>query len=192
MKQSEDYTIFAWKCEGLRSPNRGLFAQSPAEFGNRLYANDKMPTSLQSISWYKTPGLQLHNPATLTSRGLLITLPLLSKDSLEIEVSEPCKIVKFYSIRFISSHFWGLFSRLELEPGTYLALICRVGSERDTCLSVSLLCVWLRKHPESGIFTRNLPGTVILLSAKHIRDFKMHTKYALPSKTLGDELLHVQ
>ncbi|KAG4427935.1 hypothetical protein IFR05_016582, partial [Cadophora sp. M221] len=94
MKQSEDYTIFAWKCAGLESCKRGLFARSPAEFNSHVHFHDKTSDSLQFTSQYTTPAQQLHKPATLTRRGMLIALPLLQRDVLKIEVSEPGEVVR--------------------------------------------------------------------------------------------------
>lgn len=53
-----------------------------------------MPGSLQAIPQYKTPDQQLHNPAALTSRGLLIGLPLLRKDALRNEIPEPHEVAR--------------------------------------------------------------------------------------------------
>jgi hypothetical protein len=191
MKQSEDYTIFAWKCAGSESRQRGLFARSPCEFESPVHSQDKMPDSLRSISQYKTADQQLHNPAALTSRGLLIGLPLLRKDALKNEVSEPREVARARGRVFTSfRRFRGSGDRSELRLSTYLALICRLdsGSGKKT----QILCIWLRKHPETGIFTRLSPGSVILLPEKRACDFKIHTIYVLPSGTTGDDIAFLE
>jgi len=179
MKQSEDYTIFAWNCSGSESRQRGLFAQSPSEFESLMHSQDKIPGSLQVISQYKAPGQQLHNPAALTSRGMLIGLPLLRKEVLKDVVSEPDEVARGLRKGFTPfRRFWGSGDRSELKPGTYLALICRLHSRSDK--KIRILCIWLRKHPQSGIFTRLSPGSVTLLPEKRACDFKIHTIYVLP------------
>jgi hypothetical protein len=184
MKQSEDYTIFAWKCAKPEPSPRGLFAQSPSEFGKHLHATDKMLPYLQTISRYRLSIPQLRDPATMTSRGLLITLPLLRKDSFVNGNPKPYKITGASCGSFNPFHFYSKLRRAELRSGTYMALICRVGAGRDE----RILCISLRKHAEDGIFTRDSPETLTLLPGKRLRDFKMHTIYALPSRTAGDEL----
>jgi hypothetical protein len=184
MKQSEDYTIFAWKCAKTESSPRGLFAHSPSEFGKHLHATDKMLPYLQTISRYRFSAPQLRDPATMTSRGLLLTLPLLSKDSFVNRDPKPYKIAGASCGSFNPFHFYSKLSRAELRSRTYMALICRVGAGRDE----RILCISLRKHAEDGIFTRDSPETLTLLPGKRLCDFKMHTIYALLSRTAGDEL----
>jgi hypothetical protein len=71
MKESEDYTIFAWKASFMSGNHRGLLAHSPDEFlGGASVISRK----------YETEHKPEH-PPTLTSRGLLIDLPLLSEHS---------------------------------------------------------------------------------------------------------------
>lgn len=67
MKHSEDYTIFAWKASFISGKHRGILAHSPDEFlGSRMF------TSGGYDEFYEP-----ENPPTLTSRGLLIEVPLL-------------------------------------------------------------------------------------------------------------------
>lgn len=182
MKQSEDNTIFAWKSEDSRS-TRGLFARHPSEFGKHVPSSDvTAPSVQQAFSQYWMPDHHHYEPPTLTSRGLLITLPLLSIDSLYIRVSGLSLEARESS--FLPSRRRGSFSRSELSAGTYLALICCVnaGESEDR----KLLCISVRKHAESGTFTRISPETVTLLPETRASDFQMHTIYALSSKKFGD------
>lgn len=174
MKQSEDYTIFAWKCAKPESRQRGLFAQSPDEFQSHVRSQNKVSDSLQFISQYTTPDQQLLLPAALTSRGLLIALPLLEPDEVALSRARG------------SGRSFAPFRRLQrsgdestLRSDTYLALICRIGSESGK--KGQILCIWLRKHPERGIFTRLSPGSVTLLPEKRACNFKLQTIYVLPS-----------
>lgn len=66
MKQSEDYTIFAWKASFLSSNNRGLLANSPDEFLG----------SANNLHKYYKADHDPEIPPSMTSRGLLIDLPL--------------------------------------------------------------------------------------------------------------------
>ena len=86
--------------------------------------------------------------------------------------------------------FWGSGDRSELRPGTYLALICRLDSSSGK--KSQILCIWLRKFPESGILTRILPGSVTLLPEKRACDFKIHTIYVLPSDTAVDDIAFLE
>jgi hypothetical protein len=182
MRQSEDYTIFAWKSAGSQSCQRGLLARSPSDFGSFVCSQDKMRGNLQVVSKYKRPDQQLHKPAALTSRGLLIALPLLSKDALKDEVLETHEVVRARGMGFTPfRRFHGSGRRSELGPGTYLALICRLDSRSSK--ESQILCIWLQKHPESGIFTRILSGNMTLLPEKRAGKFKTYTIYVLPSDT---------
>jgi hypothetical protein len=188
MKQSEDYTIFAWKSRGSESPRRGLLSHSPSEFESSSRSQARIQDSVQVISEYKTPDQQLYIPAALTSRGLLIGLPLLRKDARGNEVPEPYELGTRRSRGCdILQLFRGTSStpgdNAFLASGTYLALICR--SAAGTGRNSRVLCIWLRKHPESGIFTRLWPGSVVLLPEKRASEFKIHTIYVLPSGTEG-------
>jgi hypothetical protein len=177
MKQSEDYTIFAWKCAGPETRHRGLFAQSPAEFRSLVQSQDNISTGLQSISHYITPDQQLHNPAALTSRGLLIGLPLLKRNILKNEVSESNEVVQLLTRGRGFAPFRRFLGSSD-RPGTYLALICRL--ESGSGKKRQILCIWLCKNPERGIYTRLSPGSVILLPEKRACDFKIRTIYVLP------------
>jgi len=183
LKQSEDYTIFSWKSEESGSSPRGLFARLPVEIGKRLYACDEMMPNVHGISRYKTPNHQLYSPAALTSRGLLTSLPLLSKDMLE-ETSTLQQVLD--GIRWSSFnpfHFRKSSSLSGSESGIYLALICRADLGKDK--KSQILCVWLHKNAESGIFIRHLPEVVMLLPENRACKFAMHTIYA---RTVGSEL----
>ncbi|KAG0647601.1 Vegetative incompatibility HET-E-1 [Hyphodiscus hymeniophilus] len=184
MKQSEDYTIFAWKSRGSDSLRRGLLAHSPSEFETSSRSQAMIQDTVQVISEYKTPDQQLCVPAALTSRGLLIGLPLLRQDVVGNEVPQPYALA---TTRFDFKRLRGTY----LTPGDdaflrsskYLALICRSGARNSR--NSSILCIWLRKDPESGIFTRLWPGSVALLPEKRASEFKLHTIYVLPSGTEG-------
>jgi hypothetical protein len=177
MKRSEDYTIFAWKSSGSGSSQRGLFARSPSEFTERLQAFSKTTPSLYAISQYTRPSHQTYSPAAMTSRGLLITLPLLREDALSSSVVSNTAIGRIS--RSNRSLFpFSLFRRSELKSGTYLACICSIESGKG--IESQILCIWLWKHAESGMFTRISPETVTILSGKRARKFKMHTIYARP------------
>lgn len=68
MKHSEDYTIFAWKASFISGKHRGLLAHSPDEFlGSKMFASGCYDEDYEP-----------ENPPTLTSRGLLIDVPLMS------------------------------------------------------------------------------------------------------------------
>ncbi|KAH8595415.1 heterokaryon incompatibility protein-domain-containing protein [Bisporella sp. PMI_857] len=188
MKQSEDYTIFAWKSGGSEPSRRGLLAHSPSEFESSSRSQARIQDTMQVISEYKRPDQQLYIPAALTSRGLLIGLPLLRKDVQGNEVPEPHKLGTTRSRGFdFLQRFRGTSStpgdNAFLRSGTYLALICRSASRNSQ--NNRILCIWLRKHQEGGIFTRLSPGSVALLPEKRAPEFKIHTIYVLPSGTEG-------
>jgi hypothetical protein len=110
----------------------------------------------------------------MTSRGLLITLPLLSRDTLKRDTAGT---TEDEIPREVKSK---LARQLELRAGMYLALICRINSglaEED-----KILCIWLRKHTNSagGMFSRESPNSVMILPAKRACDFNMDTIYAIP------------
>ena len=179
MKQSEDYTIFAWKRAGSDLSERGIFARSPAEFGNVVENGGD-----QVITQFLTPFHELPDPAALTSRGLLIGLPLLKEYDVEDQVLGTNEIPPS------SRRAFPQFSRSQysnarpgdLKPGIYMALICRVNS-RDG-IKRQILCIWLRKNRERGVFTRLYPESVALLPEKQAEDFATHTIYAQPSESL--------
>jgi hypothetical protein len=187
MKQSEDYTIFAWKSGGSESLRRGLLAHSPSEFESSSQSQASIQDTVQVISEYKTPDQQLYVPAALTSRGLLIGLPLLRQDALGNKVREPYELGTTHSRGFDFLQRFRTFSTpgdsAFLRSSTYLALICHLAA-RNTRNS-RIICIWLRNHPESGIFTRLSPGSVALLPEKRASEFKIHTIYVLPSGTEG-------
>lgn len=180
MKQSEDYTIFAWKSKGSKS-RRGLLADSPSEFENSSRYQNRMKDTVQDLLEYKTRGQQVHIPASLTSRGLLIPLPLLSKNGLGNEVPEPgtTGCAGFSLLNRFRALTPG--NSAVLRPGTYLALICRSVARNNP--NSGILCIWLQKQPESGTFTRLWPGSVVILPESRASKFKMHTIYVLPSGT---------
>jgi hypothetical protein len=177
MKRSEDYTIFAWKSSGPGPSRRGLFARSPSEFTERLQAGSKTIPSLYGISQYTRPSHQIYNPAAMTSRGLLITLPLLRGDTLKDSLASNTVVGRMRRSNFSLFPF-SLLRSPELKCGTYLACICSI--ESGKCMGSQILCIWLWKDADSGLFTRISPETVTILSVKRARDFKMHTIYARP------------
>lgn len=183
MKQSEDYTIFAWKAAGHESNQRGLLARSPSEFVGLARSRNKIPSSPQVILHYKAAARQFHSPAAITSRGILIGLPLLRKNIIRDDAAELYKVALSRDKDFTRSRYLrGSDNGSKLRAGTYLALICRVDSGSGQ--GSEILCIWLRKHVDSGIFTRLAPGTVTLLPDKRATDFRMHTIYVLPSGTV--------
>jgi hypothetical protein len=184
MKRSEDYTIFAWRSKSSESSSRGLFARSPSEFTRGVDAAANIQTSRHVLSQYKVPDRQMYDPAALTSRGLLITLPLLKENALESNVTVKSAVSKFSRNILESSAFFGLSSRPELKSGLYLALICKVKTGKTK--EDQIMCIWLRKATESGMFTRTSPETVTILPGKRTSDFKMHTIYARPFKSIKD------
>ena len=180
MRQTEDNTIFAWKCSKLEPRHRGLFARSPSEFKSSMHSGAKVPCGLQGISPYKILDQRLHSPPALTSRGLLIGLPLWRKGALQVEAPKPQEVTRargrgFFHLR----RFRDSGDGSELRPGTYLALICRIESGNKQ--KGQILCIWLQKHAESGVFTRLWPQSVTLLPEKRAADFRIHTMYVLPS-----------
>lgn len=75
IKQTEDYTIFSWKAKISGPAYRGIFAQSPAEFS--------AIRSERIVPRFSHPSHQAdqHPPPALTSRGLVLTLPMLGSKS---------------------------------------------------------------------------------------------------------------
>lgn len=71
IKQTEDYTIFSWKANISGAAYRGIFAHSPAEFS--------AVRPEQIVPRFRHPDHQpdQHPPPALTSRGLVLTLPVL-------------------------------------------------------------------------------------------------------------------
>jgi hypothetical protein len=82
MSKSEDYTIFAWRSEYSNNSRQGIFATSPAAFS--LYRPSSTPISVPSsflVSNCSPIVEEKEHPALLTSRGLLVTWPLLNEDT---------------------------------------------------------------------------------------------------------------
>jgi hypothetical protein len=75
IKQTEDYTIFSWKAIISGPAHRGIFAHSPAEF--TAFRPERV------VPRFSHPGLQAdyHPPPALTSRGLVLSLPILGSNS---------------------------------------------------------------------------------------------------------------
>jgi hypothetical protein len=180
MKQSEDYTIFAWKSAGPGPSSRGIFARSPSEFTGRLHIADNISPSIPAISQYRALDHHLYDPAAMTSRGLLITLPLRREDTPESGIAGTT--ASDTSRHLVIS---GSSRREELQAGTYLALICRINSR--TAELDQILCIWLRKHPERAMFTRTSPETVVILPTKRASGFKMHTIYTRSFGSVEDD-----
>jgi hypothetical protein len=185
MKRSEDYTIFAWETTEPQSEQCGLFAKSPSEFGRWTRPEGKIRERLPLISQYRSLECLFHDPASMTSRGLLIALPLLKQDMLRFEASQNQRRLRgrdkwLMALRcfFESGH------RSNLGAGTYLAMVCHIGSR--VMKNNQILCIWLRKHPASGIFTRTSPGAVIMLPGKCADAFRRQSIYTLPSGAVGD------
>ena len=175
MKQSEDYTIFAWKSAENNLHERGIFARSPAEFGNVVRSTEK-----QVIAQFVTPFHELPDPAALTSRGLKIGLPLLFEYGVEDRVSgaQEASLSNFSAFSPVHRP-QSSDERVGLKPGIYMALICRVNSENN--VKPQILCIWLRKHVDRGSLTRLHPQSVALLPEEQAGDFEVYTVYAKPS-----------
>jgi hypothetical protein len=75
IKQTEDYTIFSWKANILGAAHRGIFAHSPAEF------SAVRPERVVPRFGYPTHQADQHPPPALTSRGLVLTLPIIGSRS---------------------------------------------------------------------------------------------------------------
>jgi hypothetical protein len=140
-----------------------------------------MPSSLQTFSQCILLNHHVYDSTALNSRGLLITLPLLSKNALERDTTGETAVERFREEKF------GLARQLELRAGMYLALICRINSgsaEED-----EILCIWLRKHANSagGMFSRESPNSVMIIPAKRACDFNMYTIYAIPFESMEEE-----
>lgn len=82
------YDLFAWKSIESNPRPRGLLARSPSEFEKRPHASGTTPLRLRAMSRYNIPD-QLCSPTMMTSRGVLIVLPLLSEDAGRSGTSEP-------------------------------------------------------------------------------------------------------
>lgn len=187
MKQSEDYTIFAWKSRSSDSVRRGILAHCPDEFESSLRTQERTQDTAQVLTKYTTPEHQLHIPTALTSRGLTIGLPLLRQDVNENDIPDLSDLTLSSSSRAsdLRQRSQGTVStpgeNTLLSPGTYLALICR--SHHRTGVVSSILCIWLQNHGENGVFRRLSPGKVVLLPNDRASEFKIHTIYVLPSGT---------
>lgn len=72
LRQTEDYTMFAWKASFLTSDQRGVLARSPEEF---IGGKDIEPRAEDEAT------LAIDPPA-LTSRGILVDLPTYTYDGL--------------------------------------------------------------------------------------------------------------
>jgi hypothetical protein len=77
IKQTEDYTMFSWKAETSLPSQRGIFAHSPSEF----IASG--PDQITSRIAHQCNRPDQHLPPALSSRGLVLTLPLTPCDSME-------------------------------------------------------------------------------------------------------------
>lgn len=71
IKQTEDYTIFSWKANIPGATSRGIFAHSPDEF--RVVGPGQIVPRLS----YPHQQPDQYPPPSLTSRGLVLTLPVL-------------------------------------------------------------------------------------------------------------------
>lgn len=148
MKQSEDYTIFAWKAPFISTRNRGLLAHSPDEFlgGSSISSRD-----------YKVEHEPEH-PPTLTSRGLLIDLPLLSEQS------------NSGSDKYMA---W-VGSRKPVQNGML--------SQKTP-----IVCIWLQSIPSrTQTFVRIFPGKLEFLPESKGRQFTRKRIYVLPFGTAKD------
>lgn len=196
MKKSEDYSIFAW--QSSESRYIGIFAQSPSQFNKYLRVQDNPVENVRFYSHsmhfasrnmhfyprYLSPTQALHNPAVITSRGLLITLPLLKidvSDVLEVKTEQTSQ--KLMSGQHVSDQL-PLFRRFKtpqksenLVTGTYLALICPVESGANG--KEQIICVWLRKA-RIGVFLRESSNKVVLLPKDKASQFDPHTIYIHP------------
>lgn len=149
MKQSEDYTIFAWKASFMSSNYRGLFAHSPDEF---LGGSSVIPRDYNA-------GQEPQKPPTMTSRGLLIDLPLLRHNP---------------NVQNGKYMAWIGSSKHNQHNS---------GSEEE-----SILCIWLQSTssiPET--FVRISPGTLEVLPKPQLSQFTRKRIYVLPFLSARDQ-----
>lgn len=169
MGQSEDYTIFVWRSRRPEPHRRGLLAQSPSELESSSH-EARMQDTVQVTR--KTWDQQLYIPAALTSRVLVIVLPLRRKDSLVKAVLQPDHLSITRSRGTTSTPTENSF----LGSGTYLALICRSANE-----SGRIALFFASGFETSGkwhfhtAFAGNCSAS----------EFTIHTTYVLPSSTEG-------
>jgi hypothetical protein len=149
MKQSEDYTIFAWKASFMSGNHRGILAHSPDEFlgGTNV------------ISGNYEAGHEPEHPPTLTSRGLLIDLPLLSENSNSKD----------------DKHMAWVGSSKPAQKG--------VLSQKDGILCISLQSIPSR--PQT--FVRVSPGKLEFLPKTEGHRFTRKRIYVLPFGTVSDD-----
>jgi len=171
MKQSEDYTIFAWQSTRPETQQRGLFAKSPAEFQSIVHKGKK-----QAIAQYLTPLDEIPIPAALTSRGLYIALPLFRMEAVE----EPAPGAQDISLP--SQGSFNLF-RHTPSPGMYMALICHVIPVDES--NHQLLCIWLRMRNVRGIFTRAFTQSVAIVPKQQAALFTMQNIYAQSATSMS-------
>ncbi len=151
MNQSEDYTIFAWKATFLSSNHRGLLAHSPDEFLGHANA----------ISRYYGTHHEHEHPPTMTSRGLLIDLPL--RD--ELSPSEDGKKLAW--------------------------LCSSKPAQGANNLEDALLCVWLQSIPSRpGTFAWISPDRIEFLPKSDTFLFTRKPIYVLPFGTVIDDDTH--
>ena len=172
MRQLEDNTIFAWKANSSVYPGpRGLFARSPAEFNDPLRSHDG--NSYNSyLTNFLIPDQQLHSPATLTSRGILVALPVWEKPIHEVVLST------LDGVSHISAP-WPTTPQVNPNAQvnrTYLALVCRKILETRHNRE-HIVCIWLRKDNASGVFTRTLPELIVLLAEELAPAFETQSIY---------------
>jgi hypothetical protein len=164
IRRTEDYTIFAWTADPINNMPRGLFASFPADFklsGRSFVANPdakwQKPKHSDAGSKYIRVSYQHEQPPSLTSRGLLVTLPCMSmvRDS-------------------------------ELGPDAYLAWICSINSERteDHAAKELVICIALQEleHSKPKKFVRLHPRHLYLRQRSLFAErFTPRTMYALAS-----------
>jgi hypothetical protein len=149
MKQSEDYTIFAWKASFMSGNHRGLLAHSPDEFLGG------MSVTSRNCEVEHEP----KHPPTLTSRGLLIDLPLLSEHS----NSKGDKYMAWVG------------SSKPAQNG--------IVSQED-----AILCIWLQSIPSRPqTFVRVSPGKLEFLPKSEGHRFTRKRIYVLPFGTVRDD-----
>jgi hypothetical protein len=128
MKLSEDHTIFVWKSLRSGSSPRDVFVRSPSKFTERVYATSRLSHSLQTISKHKGLEHKIYDPAAITSRGLLIQLPLLRVDAMKSTVTNNNLVSKTRGTQLSLFFIFRSSCRSEFNARTYLALTCIIDS----------------------------------------------------------------
>lgn len=181
LKQTEDHTMFGWMSASSQHTQRGLLAKSPSEFQAEL-SFDSWDSSLAPVfSRYRT-GKEYHlDPARLTSRGVLIGLPLSPQQNARTNG------------KLIQRNWAGLVftrgPRSEIRPVesityTHLALICHLDSTNDD--PSQIVCIKLRKLPGRSVFSRVQSSYVLLFPEDYASAFTPQLIYVISSGSVNE------